>query len=125
MSKIRVEMTCTTPGMLHATSESRVVALKYYNLEFTTFLNGKTIYFDFNRDIIFVVTCHSIGSFGGVFMAPSVSVHRSTSSLKLTFKHPWRTVVLYGKYIDILLRDLHQIQQSTLQARQNTANTIK
>jgi hypothetical protein len=69
-------MTCTTPGMLHVTSEPRAVALKYYNLEFTTFLKGKPIYFGFNRDMIFVVTCHFIDSFGGVFMALSVLVHR-------------------------------------------------
>jgi 2EXR family len=122
-SRDRVKMTCTTPGMLHATSESRAVALKYYALEFTTFLNEKPVYFDVNRDMLFLVTAHTTDSFCGVFMTPSISLYRSPS-LQPKFKHPQTTVALYEKYIHKLLRELHQIQQSTLKTRQNAANTV-
>ena len=123
MSRARVKMTCTTPRMLHSTSGSRAVALKYYHLESTAFLNGKPIYFDFNRDMLFLVTSHTNDSFCGLFMALPVSTHHSPP-LEWKLKH-LMTGGQYGKYVHTFLGDLRHIQRLIIEKCQTTANTIR
>lgn len=90
-SIFRAKAICSTPPLLHACSESRRLALNFFQLGLSNQLGGRPVYFNYAADSLYIMGPDALRSFFGMY------------SLSYSYVEPTRRVdthklqyVLYG-----------------------------